>query len=391
MREKSHERCFSIADLRELARRRIPHAVFDYIDGGAEDEITLTNNRRAFDRYQLNASALVDVSQIDLSTTVLGEKISMPLLLSPTAMTRLFHHEGEIAVVKAAQQAGIIYTLSSMSTTSIEDIAESSNTPKWFQIYVWRDRDLLKNFFKRCKETGYRALCLTVDLPVHGNRERDLKNGLTIPPRISPKLLLDLFRHPYWTYHFLQNDAMQLANVADHGLASQKQFILKDYIDSQFDPAVTWEDAIWMVEQWDGPFVIKGISHSEDAKRAVEIGANAIVVSNHGGRQLDHAPGTLEVLEDIVANVGSKIEILIDGGFRRGTDIIKAIALGAKACMIGRPYLYGLCAGGKEGVDRTLQIYQEELYRNMQLIGCRTISEIDSRILKKTTELAAIK
>ncbi len=377
MGKLSLQHCYSINDLRLLSRCKIPRAVFDYIDGGAEDEITLKNNRNAFDRFRLNPRALVDVSSVDLSTTLLGQPIAMPLILAPTAMTRLFHHEGEKPVARAASKAGIIYTLSSMATTSIESIAQHVEGPRWFQIYVWRDRRLLQDFIRRCRESDYKALCLTVDLPVHGNRERDLKNGLTIPPRIGPRLLLDLIRHPQWTWHFLRSDPFTLANVCESLETDQDRFILKEYIDAQFDPSVTWEDAAWMIEQWQGPFVIKGISNVEDARRAADIGASAIVVSNHGGRQLDHAPGTLDVLESICKAVSDRLEIIIDGGFRRGTDVIKALALGARACMIGRPYLYGLCAGGEAGVDRVLQIFREELIRDMKLVGCRDLSQID--------------
>lgn len=380
---KSIDHCHSIADLRLAARRKLPRAVFDYIDGGAEDEVTLTNNRSAFDRYQLNARALVDVSNIDLSTTILGEKIDLPVILSPTAMTKLFHHQGETAVALAAKKSGTIYSLSSMSTTSIEDIAKVSDAAKWFQIYVWRDRALLKEFIQRCKDSGYKALCLTVDLPTHGNREKDLKNGLTIPPRPTPKVLIDTLRHPVWLYHYLTSDAMRLANVNEDTKGDHAKFVLKDYIDSQLDPSVNWDDAQWMIEQWDGPFIIKGIMNVEDAKRAAAIGASAIVISNHGGRQLDHAPGTLDLLPEIVDAVGDKLEVLIDGGIRRGTDVLKALALGAKACLIGRPYLYGLGAGGTEGVSRVLELLHEELERDMKLTGCRNIDEITSELIRE--------
>ncbi len=381
--KKSIDHCHSIADLRLAARRKLPRAVFDYIDGGAEDEVTLTNNRSAFDRYQLNARALIDVSNIDLSTTILGEKIDLPVILSPTAMTKLFHHQGETAAALAAKKSGTIYSLSSMSTTSIEDIAKVSDAAKWFQIYVWRDRTLLKEFIQRSKDSDYKALCLTVDLPTHGNREKDMKNGLSIPPRPTPKVLIDTLRHPLWLYHYLTSDAMRLANINEDTKGDHAKFVLKDYIDSQLDPSVNWDDAQWMIEQWDGPFILKGIMSVEDAKRAASIGANAIVISNHGGRQLDHAPGTLDLLPEIVEAVGDKLEVLIDGGIRRGTDVLKALALGAKACMIGRPYLYGLGAGGTEGVSRVLELFREELQRNMKLTGCRSIDEITSELIRE--------
>jgi len=380
---KSIDHCYSIADLRLAAKRKLPRAVFDYIDGGAEDEVTLDNNRNAFDRYQLNARALVDVSNVDLSTTVLGEKTNLPIILSPTAMTKLFHHEGETAVALAAKKSGTIYSLSSMSTTSIEDVAKVSDAAKWFQLYVWRDRALLKEFIQRAKDSGYKALCLTVDLPVHGNREKDQRNGLAIPPKPTPKVLIDTLRHPIWLYHYLRSDAMKLANINDNIKGDHANFVLQDYINSQFDPSLSWDDTQWMIEQWDGPFIIKGIMNIEDAKRAAAIGANAIVVSNHGGRQLDHAPGTLDLLPEIVDAVGDKLDVLIDGGIRRGTDILKALALGAKACMIGRSYLYGLGAGGTEGVSRAIELLGEELERNMKLTGCRSIDEITSELIRE--------
>ena len=380
---KSIDHCYSIADLRLTAKRKLPRAVFDYIDGGAEDEVTLDNNRNAFDRYQLNARALVDVSNVDLSTTVLGEKTDLPIILSPTAMTKLFHHEGETAVALAAKKSGTIYSLSSMSTTSIEDVAEVSDAAKWFQLYVWRDRILLQEFIQRAKDSGYKALCLTVDLPVHGNREKDQRNGLAIPPKPTPKVLIDTLLHPVWLYHYLRSDAMKLANINDNIKGDHANFVLQEYINSQFDPSLSWDDTQWMIEQWDGPFIIKGIMNIEDAKRAAAIGANAIVVSNHGGRQLDHAPGTLDLLPEIVDAVGDKLDVLIDGGIRRGTDILKALALGAKACMIGRSYLYGLGAGGTEGVSRAIELLGEELERNMKLTGCRSIDEITSELIRE--------
>ncbi len=349
--------------------------IYDYLDGGADDEVTLGRNRSSFSKYQLMPRILRDVGDIDLSTTILGRKVDLPVLLSPTGQTRMFHHGGEKAAVRAAARAGTIYSLSSVSSTSIEEAAAASDFAKWFQIYVWRDRDMTRAFMDRCRESGYHALCLTVDLPVHGNRERDLRNGLTFPTALSLKILLDVLSHPVWLYHYLTNPKIELANVTDYphmkGTGN-----LKEYISSQFDPTVDWDDAAWMIEQWDGPFLIKGIVNADDARRAVDIGASGIIVSNHGGRQLDFMPPSIDVLPDIVRAVGGQAEIILDSGVRRGTDVIKALALGADAVMIGRPYLYALAADGEAGVDRMFDLLRAEISRDMALLGCRKISDL---------------
>ncbi len=367
--------CVNLDDFRKIAKRRLPRMIYDYLDGGADDEVTLGRNRSSFSKYQLMPRILRDVGDIDLSTTILGRKVDLPVLLSPTGQTRMFHHGGEKAVARAAARAGTIYSLSSVSSTSIEEAAAASDFAKWFQIYVWRDRDMTRAFMDRCRESGYHALCLTVDLPVHGNRERDLRNGLTFPTALSLKILLDVLSHPVWLYHYLTNPKIELANVTDYphmkGTGN-----LKEYISSQFDPTVDWDDAAWMIEQWDGPFLIKGIVNADDARRAVDIGASGIIVSNHGGRQLDFMPPSIDVLPDIVRAVGGQAEIILDSGVRRGTDVIKALALGADAVMIGRPYLYALAADGEAGVDRMFDLLRAEISRDMALLGCRKISDL---------------
>jgi L-lactate dehydrogenase (cytochrome) len=377
------DRCYSIADLRKMAKRRIPAPVFNYMDGGAEDEITLRRNSSSFEQYQLVPRVLRDVSKVDASTSILGQQSSLPLILSPTGMSRLFHYKGEDAVSKAAQKAGLIYTLSSMSTYSIEEVATFSDGPKWFQIYVWRDRELLKSFFERCRNSGYKALCLTVDVPVFGLRERDLKSGLTIPPELTFRTMFDTLMRPEWLWQYLTSSRMELANVRGHSSVSNDAFVLAEYTNAQFDPSVNWDAAEWMIKEWGGEFAIKGIISKEDAKRAIDVGATAIIVSNHGGRQLDHSPACFDVLEEVVNVVNGQAEVILDGGVRRGTDVIKALALGAKACMIGRSYLYGLGAGGEKGVDRALGLLRDEILRNMALMGIKSIDELDKSCLRR--------
>jgi L-lactate dehydrogenase (cytochrome) len=366
-----------------MAKRRIPAPVFNYMDGGAEDEITLRRNSSSFEQYQLVPRVLRDVSKVDASTSILGQQSSLPLILSPTGMSRLFHYKGEDAVSKAAQKAGLIYTLSSMSTYSIEEVATFSDGPKWFQIYVWRDRELLKSFFERCRNSGYKALCLTVDVPVFGLRERDLKSGLTIPPELTFRTMFDTLMRPEWLWQYLTSSRMELANVRGHSSVSNDAFVLAEYTNAQFDPSVNWDAAEWMIKEWGGEFAIKGIISKEDAKRAIDVGATAIIVSNHGGRQLDHSPACFDVLEEVVNVVNGQAEVILDGGVRRGTDVIKALALGAKACMIGRSYLYGLGAGGEKGVDRVLGLLRDEILRNMALMGIKSIDELDKSCLRR--------
>lgn len=378
------DQCYSIADLRQMAKRHLPAPVFHYMDGAAEDEITLQQNRNAFEKYQVVPRVLRDVSKIDTSTTILGQPSSLPLILAPTGMSRLFHYQGEEAVSRAAHKAGLVYSLSTMSTYSIEEVAATTDGPLWFQIYVWRDREVLKSFIKRCRACGYKAMCLTVDVPVFGRRERDLRTGVTVPPELTLRSMFDTLLRPQWLWRYLTSPRMQLANVRGHSSVSDDAFVLAEYTNAQFDPSVDWDAAAWMVKEWAGDFAIKGIMSKEDALRAIDIGATAVVVSNHGGRQLDHAPGSLDVLAEIVDAVNGRAEVILDGGVRRGTDVIKALALGARACMIGRAYLYGLGAGGEAGVDRALGLLGEEIRRNMALMGVTSVAELDSSCLRRS-------
>lgn len=369
-------RCHNLADLRRAAKWRVPAPMFHYMDGAADDEVTLARNESAFDELELLPRNLIDITHIDPATTVLGAPVSFPLLCSPTGMSRLFHWQGELAVARAAARAGTVYSLSTVGTHSIEEVAAECAGPKWFQIYVFKDRGLVTEFIARCRAAQYHALCLTIDLPLTGNRERDLRTGMTVPPALTLKSWLSFFLHPLWSLCHVTSEPFTLANVAHRVRTGQDVQTLQSYIGSQFDRSVTWDDARLMVEQWNGPFAVKGILTADDARRAVEIGATAIIVSNHGGRQLDHVPAPIEVLPEIVAAVDGRAEVIVDGGIRRGTDIIKALALGAQACMTGRGYLFGLGAAGEAGVDRALSLLKAEFVRDMALLGVRNVKEI---------------
>ena len=381
--------CHSIADLRRAAKRRLPKAVFDYMDGAAEDEVTLYRNQADFGRYELLPHFLVDVENVDLSTRVLGAAIDVPYILAPTGMSRLFHYTGECAVARAAQKAGTMYSLSSVATTSIEDVAGVSEGPKMLQLYVWRDRGILKDFIRRARASGYTALCLTVDLPRAGQRERDLKNGFTVPPQIRISNILDNLVRPDWLWGFLTHPRMTLENVRDHAIAAENLFSVIDYTTAQFDPSLTWDDMAWMVQEWGGPFAIKGILSVDDARRAADTGVSAVIISNHGGRQLDHSPSPVSVLPAIADAVGDRVEVILDGGIRRGTDVIKALSLGARAVMTGRAYLFGLGAGGEAGVDRALELLRAEIKRNMMLAGCTSVRQLDGRYVREIAQGAA--
>jgi L-lactate dehydrogenase (cytochrome) len=372
-------RCHNVADMRRIARRRLPRAAFDYVDGGAEDEVGLRRNREGFERLELIPRVLRDVDDVDCSTSILGQPSPLPFALAPTGFTQIAHHEGERAVARAAASAGIPFTLSTVGTTSIERIAEVSDGPRWFQLYVWRDRGLAKELIDRARAAGYQALVLTVDVPVPGARERDLRNGLTIPPTLGVRTVVDGARHPHWWWRFLTGDALTFANVSDR---AAKPSGVMAYLAAQFDPSVTWDDVTWMMEQWGGPFVLKGIVSVEDAKQAATLGVNGVVVSNHGGRQLDQGPATIDALPEIVDAVGDRTEVLLDSGIRRGSDIVKALALGARACLVGRPFLYGLGVAGERGVDHAIKLLATELRRTMQLVGARTVSELDRSLVR---------
>lgn len=371
-------RCLDITDLCAAARRRAHRMVFDYIDGGADDERSLRRNSDAFAEYELLYRVLADVEEIDTSTTVLGHKVSYPFLTSPAAGNRLFHTAGERAVAKAVSDFGLIYCLSTLSSVSIEEIARLALGPKWFQCYVWKDRGLIKEMLARARTAGFTALILTVDLPVHGNRLRDVRNGFTIPPKIGVKQAWEALKRPAWTWDYLTSEPIRYANIAE----ATPALALAQFVAEQLNAGFNWRDAEWLLAEWDGASVIKGVVREDDAKLAVAVGFNAIMISNHGGRQLDGSPAPIDVLESIVRAVSDRAEVILDGGIRRGSDVLKALALGARAVSFARPYLYGLAAGGEAGVRRALDILGTAVRRDMALLGVRSVKEIDRTFVR---------
>ena len=369
-------------DLRRLAKRRLPAGVFDYIDGGAEDEVAMRANRDTFGRYEFSPRVLRDVSTVDTATTLLGAPVPLPLVLAPTGYTRIADPAGELAVARAAQRAGVPYTLATMATRSIEEVAAASGDGRrWFQVYVWRDRALVRDMVERAAAAGYEALVITVDTANLGRRERDVRRGFTLPPKLGLDTILDGIAHPGWTWRFARAEPILFANVATSKVGGSqydgsRPIALAEKVSSQFDPALSWADIEWFRSIWQGAIVLKGVQSVADARLAVEHGVEAIALSNHGGRQLDSAPAILELVAPVADEVGGRIEIICDGGVRRGSDIVKALALGANACMAGRAYLYGLGAAGELGVDRVLEWLHDELRRTMALIGATTIGEI---------------
>jgi len=358
--------------------------MFDYLDGAAEDEATLRRNTASFEDVSLVPRYAVDVDAPDLTTHVLGARLQWPVVLAPTGMSRLFHHRGEWAVAAAATRAGTLYSLSTLSSVSIEGVAQVNDGPKMFQVYLLKDSALNEDLMERAKAAGFGALCLTVDVPVQGNRERDLHSGMTLPPTFGPAQWLQFARCPAWVWNHLTSPKMTLANIAGRiEQGSQDVTSLAKFIHQQFDTRITWERVEDMAKSWNGPFAIKGLLAPEDARRAVDAGATAIIVSNHGGRQLDGAVAPFDVLERIVDAVGDRAEVILDGGVRRGSHVVKALAQGASACMVGRPYLFGLGAGGEAGVERALTILRQETQRALQLSGCRRPEELDRSYLQR--------
>jgi len=374
----SIQHCYNFQDFRRLAKRRLPAPLFHYIDGAAEDEWTAARNTNSFDSVALIPNALADLSNLDISTTLFGRKLSMPLFCSPTAMTRLFHHEGEMAVANAAAKAQTMYSLSTLSTVSIEDIGKLNDQPKMFQIYIHKDRGLTREFIERCKNAKFDALCLTVDTLVTGNRERDLHTGLVMPPRLTLKSLLSFALHPQWALNYLRHEKFELANVRQRMQNNKDLLSVMSYVHQQFDRSVVWKDAEDIIQQWGKPFAIKGALSVADAKRSAEIGATAVMLSNHGGRQLDGCAAPFDVLPAVADAVADRLEIIVDGGVQRGSQVLKALALGAKACSIGRGYLFPLTAGGQAGVERSLELFRKEIERNMILMGCARLTDLST-------------
>jgi L-lactate dehydrogenase (cytochrome) len=370
-----------IDDLRALARRRVPRAFFDYLDSGSYNEETLRANRADLEAIKLRQRVLVDVSQRSLATTVIGQKIAAPLILAPVGLTGMQHGNGEILSAQAANEAGIPYTLSTMSICSIEDVAEATGKPFWFQLYVIHDRGFTKDILGRATAAKCNALVLTVDLQVLGQRHRDVRNGMTVPPEIRLKNVIDIASKPAWVWSILTSKRKTFGNLAGHVKGMENVNQLAQWTAQQFDPALNWKDVEWIKKIWPGKLILKGILDPEDAKTAVKLGADAIVVSNHGGRQLDGAPSSISALPKVVDAVGDDTEVLFDGGIRTGADILRALGLGARACMIGRAYVYGLGAGGKAGVARAIKILEDELSVAMALTGTVKVTDIDGRVI----------
>lgn len=366
-------RAATIADLRDLARRRAPRAVFDYTDGAAgEGELSLRRARETFQRLEFRPSVLRDVSRVDTGTTILGKPSALPFALAPTGFTRMMHAEGERAVVAVAQEVGIPYALSTLGTVTIEQMAEAGpDARKWFQLYIWRDRAPATDLITRAAEAGYDTLMLTVDTPVAGARLRDIRNGLTIPPRLSARTLANGAMHPRWWFDLLTTEPLTFANLAS------TEGTVADLIDRVFDPALTMADVEWLRSVWPGSLVIKGVQSADDARRVVDAGVDGVLISTHGGRQLDRAPVPLEVLPDVASAVGDRAQILVDTGIMNGADIVAALALGADVALVGRAYLYGLMAGGQRGVARAVEILTDEVVRTMRLLGVTSVHELN--------------
>jgi L-lactate dehydrogenase (cytochrome) len=382
-------RCNNIMDFRSVARRRLPAPVFHYIDGGADDEWSLRRNTDAFNDYELLPSHLADVSDINLKSTLFGQPVDWPVMIAPTGASKLFHRDGESAVARAAEAFGMPYSLSTVGTTSIEDIAAIGAHPKVFQIYVLKDRSLTRNFIQRCKDSAYTALCLTVDTPVAGNRERDAVYGMMATAKPALASVPSMLRHPGWLYRALVRSDMELVNILQ-ALPDMKftDMSVKDFIDGQLDRSLTWKDVEWLAAEWEGPLIIKGVQTVDDCRKAANSGATAVMLSNHGGRQLEGTPAPVDCIAAVADALHDRLEIICDGGIRRGTNIVKALALGANACSIGRGYLYPLAAGGQAGVEKALEMLSGEVQRTMALLGCNSVAKLDAAYVQNRRRLS---
>jgi len=377
------DKCNNLMDFRAIAQRRLPAPVFNYLDGGADDELSLHRNTAAFDDYELMPSQLHDVSQINLRSTLFGEDVAWPVMISPTGASKLFHASGEPAVARAASKFGMFYSLSTLGTTTIEDAAAASDGPKMYQLYVFKDRGLTEEWITRCKEAGYKALALTVDVAISGNRERDLVHGFAATPRSRLRQVMSFARHPGWLYRALVRKDLDMVNITSSEAAAAALLTgVRQFIADQLERSLTWKDVEWLAERWNGPLVIKGVQSVEDCRRASESGATAVMISNHGGRQLDSAPAPVDCIRDVADALRDRLEIICDGGIRRGSHVVKALALGANACSVGRGYVYALAAGGQPGVERALTLLRAEVERTMALVGCNDINDLDSRFLR---------
>ncbi len=362
----------TIEDLRVAAKRRTPRAPFDYTDGAADGEVSLARARQAFRDVQFNPGVLRDVATVDTSREVLGRRAALPFGIAPTGFTRMMHAEGEVAGASAAAAAGIPFALSTMGTTSIEGVAAAAPGGRhWFQLYMWKDRDRSMALVERAARAGYDALLVTVDVPVAGARLRDVRNGMTIPPTLTPRTVLNAIPRPGWWFDFLTTEPLAFASL------DSWSGTVADLLDTMFDPTVTFEDLSWIKEQWPGRVVVKGVQSVDDARRVADLGADAVLLSNHGGRQLDRAPVPFHLLPDVVAAVGDRLEVHLDTGIMSGQDVVAALAHGARFTMVGRAYLYGLMAGGRDGVDRALEILRGQVERTMRLLGVQSLDELE--------------
>jgi L-lactate dehydrogenase (cytochrome) len=369
--ERRLSRAHTIADLRAIARRRTPRAVFDYTDGAAEQEVSLRRARRAFREIEFRPRVLRDVSAVDTTREMLGQRAALPFAFAPTGFTRMMHHEGERAVVRVAARTGVPFGLSTMGTTSIEDVAAAGpGARKWFQLYIWKDRGVGEDLVRRAQDNGFEALIVTVDTAVAGARMRDIRNGLTIPPALTLRTVLDGAAHPAWWLNLLTTEPLRYASL------SHWEGTLADLVNTVFDPAVTIDDLEWLRSLWPGPLIIKGIQNPADARLVVDHGADAVIVSTHGGRQLDRAPAPLELLPAVLDSTGDDAEVYLDTGILSGADIVAALALGARGCLVGRAFLYGLMAGGERGVVRATEILSSEITRTLQLLGVPAVDEL---------------
>ena len=377
------KKCYNTKDFRKLAKRKLPSPIFHYIDGAADDEVTYRRNTQAYEQCDLVPNVLAGVENIDMSTTIMGQKLDMPFFLSPTALQRLFHHDGEKAVGKAAEKFGTMFGISSLGTISIEEIAKQISTPKLFQLYVHKDKGLNKSMIDRCKESNFDAMALTVDTIVGGNRERDLYTGFTSPPKLTLKSLFSFAMHLGWTFNYLTHSKFELSQLKDYVKEGTNISVSdSEYFTKLIDQSMDWKAAEEINKYWGKQFALKGIMSVEDAKRAIDIGATAIIISNHGGRQLDGSRAPFDQLAEIVDAVGDKIDVICEGGIRRGTHVLKALSLGAKACSGGRSYLYALAAGGQKGVEKALTNLYTEIERDMKLMGVTNISQLNRKNIR---------
>jgi L-lactate dehydrogenase (cytochrome) len=364
----------TIADLRDIAQRRTPKAAFDYTEGAAEGEISLARARQAFEDIEFTPSILRDVSTVDLGSEVLGGHVALPFGIAPTGFTRMMQSEGEIAGAGAAAAAGIPFSLSTMGTTAIEDVkAVNPNGRNWFQLYMWKDRERSMALVDRAAAAGFDTLLVTVDVPVAGARLRDKRNGFSIPPQLTAGTVINALPRPEWWINFLTTEPLAFASL------DRWSGTVGELLDSMFDPTVTFEDLAWIKAQWPGKLVVKGVQNVDDARRLADLGVDGITLSNHGGRQLDRAPIPFHILPEVVREVGMDTEVHLDTGIMSGADIVASIALGAKFTLIGRAYLYGLMAGGREGVDRTIEILADQIARTMRLLGVKSLDELEPR------------